>query len=80
MSRIESQAVGGFYKIGNRRFDMARFTCRAGEQGRRRSYTRWLVTERNLDGSFKKALDTEMDPTTIVETHKMILKYVAEGN
>lgn len=58
---------------------MTRFTCRAGKQGGRYTYTRWLVTERNLDGSFKKAIDTEIDPATIVDTHKMILKYVAEG-
>lgn len=66
--------------VGNRRFDMARFTCRAGAVGSRYTYARWLITERRLDGSFIRTLDTEVDPATIVAAHKLILKYVAEGN
>jgi len=66
--------------VGNRRFDMIRFTCRAGNVGSRYTYVRWLITERNLDGSFIRALDNEVDPATIVAAHKVILKYVAKGN
>lgn len=66
--------------VGNRRFDMTRYTCRAGKVGSRYTYVRWLITERNLDGSFIRALDNEVDPSTIVAAHKVILKYVAKGN
>lgn len=83
LSIQSSATVSSDYRrafVGNRRFDMTRITSRAGKVGERYTYTKWIVTERNKDGSLKKSLDFPSDPSTIVDTHKAILKYIAKGN
>lgn len=66
--------------VNGRRFDMMRTTGRGGPMGRRYTWTKWLITERNADGSFKASVETSVyGAETIKSAHRCIAKHIAGG-
>lgn len=64
--------------VDGRRFDMMRTTGRGGPAGRRYTWTKWLITERNDDGSLKAPVETSVyGAETIRSARRCIAKHVA---